>query len=207
MCFNQFNFLTMKEFWNDRYAGEEFVYGIEPNEFFKSELSNLQPGKLLLPCEGEGRNAIFAARQKWTVDAFDQSEKGKEKCLALADQYKVTVNYTIADALEIQLEENKYDMISLIFAHFPSTIRKQFHQKCIKALKPGGLLLLEAFNPLQLNNQSGGPKDADMLYTIPLLKGDFQDMDIKYLKELEVNLSEGKHHSGKADVIRLLATK
>jgi 2-polyprenyl-3-methyl-5-hydroxy-6-metoxy-1,4-benzoquinol methylase len=197
----------MKEFWNDRYAGEEFVYGKEPNEFFKSELSNLPPGKLLLPCEGEGRNAVFAARQKWTVDAFDQSEKGKEKCLSLADQYKVTVTYTIADAMEIELEENKYDVIALIFAHFPSAIRKQFHQKCINALKPGGLLLLEAFNPLQLNNQSGGPKDPDMLYTADLLQKDFANLNIKYLEELSVDLSEGKHHSGKGDVVRLLATK
>ncbi|MDE3185221.1 MAG: methyltransferase domain-containing protein [Bacteroidota bacterium] len=197
----------MKKFWNDRYAAEEFVYGKEPNEFFKSELSNLQPGKLLLPCEGEGRNAVFAARQKWKVDAFDQSEKGKEKCLALANQYKVTVNYTIADALEIEMGENKYDMIALIFAHFPSAIRKQFHQKCINALKPGGLLLLEAFNPLQLNNESGGPKDPDMLYTTAILRDDFGNLNFKYLQELKVNLSEGKHHEGKADVIRLLATK
>ena len=197
----------MKKFWNDRYAAEEFVYGKEPNEFFKSELSNLQPRKLLLPCEGEGRNAVFAARQKWKVDAFDQSEKGKEKCLALANQYKVTVNYTIADALEIEMGENKYDMIALIFAHFPSTIRKKFHQKCIKALKPGGLLLLEAFNPLQLNNESGGPKDPDMLYTTAALRDDFGNLNFKYLQELKVNLSEGKHHEGKADVIRMLATK
>lgn len=197
----------MKKYWNDRYGGEEFVYGKEPNEFFKSELSNLKPGKLLLPCEGEGRNAVFAARQKWKVDAFDQSEKGKEKCLALANQYKVRVNYKIADALEIELEENKYDMIALIFAHFPSAIRKHFHKKCISALKPGGFLLLEAFNPLQPNNESGGPGDADMLYTTALLKDDFRDMTITYLRELKVNLSEGKHHSGKADVIRLLATK
>lgn len=197
----------MKQFWNERFSAEEYIYGKEPNEFFKSQISNLQPGKLLLPCEGEGRNAVFAAKLNWVVDAFDQSEKGKEKCLALADQYNVTVNYTIADALTIELEENKYDMIALIYAHFPSKIRRQIHQNFIKALKPGGLLLLEAFNPLQLNNESGGPKDVDMLYTVAKLESDFDNATINYLEELKIDLAEGTNHSGKGDVIRLLATK
>jgi len=197
----------MKEFWNDRYSAEDFVYGKEPNEFFKSEIDKLPAGNLLLPSEGEGRNAVYAAKLSWTVDAFDQSEKGKEKCEALAKENNVTVNYTIADAVEIQLEEDKYDMIAFIFAHYPSSIRKQVHQKCIKALKPGGLLLLEAFNPLQLNNQSGGPKDIDMLYTAELLKSDFGDLNVRLLEELSTVLSEGKHHWGKGDVVRMLATK
>jgi len=197
----------MKEFWNDRYSAEDFVYGKEPNEFFKSEIDKLPAGNLLLPSEGEGRNAVYAAKLSWTVDAFDQSEKGKEKCEALAKENNVTVNYTIADAVEIQLEEDKYDMIAFIFAHYPPSIRKQVHQKCIKALKPGGLLLLEAFNPLQLNNQSGGPKDIDMLYTAELLKSDFGDLNVRLLEELSTVLSEGKHHSGKGDVVRMLATK
>ena len=197
----------MKEFWNDRYSAADYVYGKEPNEFFKSEIDKLPAGNLLLPSEGEGRNAVYAAKLSWTVDAFDQSEKGKEKCEALAKENNVTVNYTIADAVEIQLEEDKYDMIAFIFAHYPSSIRKQVHQKCIKALKPGGLLLLEAFNPLQLNNQSGGPKDIDMLYTAELLKSDFGDLNVRLLEELSTVLSEGKHHSGKGDVVRMLATK
>ncbi len=92
----------MKEFWNDRYSSEEFIYGKEPNKFFKSEIDKLLPGKLLLPCEGEGRNAVYAAKLNWTVDAFDQSEKGKEKCEALADENNVSINYTVADAIEIE---------------------------------------------------------------------------------------------------------
>jgi SAM-dependent methyltransferase len=197
----------MNKFWDERYSSEDFVYGKEPNEFFKAEIDKLTPGKLLLPCEGEGRNAVYAAKLKWTVDAFDQSEKAKEKCALLAKEKNVQFNYTVADALEINLRENYYDMIALIFAHFPSKIRKQVHQKCIEALKPGGLLLLEAFTPLQLNNQSGGPKDTDMLYTADLLKDDFDALTIKYLGEVAVDLSEGKHHSGKGDVVRVLAIK
>lgn len=196
-----------KEFWNERYAENEFVYGKEPNAFFKQKLTALKPGKLLLPCDGEGRNAVYAATQNWEVYAFDQSEMGKEKCMQLAHHFNVALNYEIADALEIDLGENVYDLIALIYAHFPATIRNTIHQKCIRALKPGATLILEAFNPLQLNNNSGGPKATDMLYTKTILATDFSDLKIEYLEELNTNLDEGLYHIGVADVIRLVATK
>jgi SAM-dependent methyltransferase len=196
-----------KEFWNERYSSEDFVYGTEPNEFFKSEIDKLAPGKLLLPCEGEGRNAVYAAKLNWRVDAFDQSEKGKEKCEALARENNVTINYTVSDALDIHLEPNKYDLVALIFAHFPSSIRNEIHQKCIAALKPGGMLLLEAFTPYQLQNESGGPKDSNMLYTQEILESDFTALKIQSLQEEKIYLKESKQHWGKADVIRLVAIK
>jgi len=197
----------MKEFWNGRYAEKEFIYGKEPNEFFKAQLAELKPGKLLLPCEGEGRNAVYAAMQQWDVDALDQSEKGKEKCIQLAEENKVVVNYQIADVAEIDFGENKYDAIALIYAHFPPNIRKKIHEKCAKALKPGGSIILEAFNPLQLKNSSGGPKDMDLLYTIPMLQDDFIDLKIKYIENLTTNLKEGNYHIGEANIIRLIAIK
>jgi hypothetical protein len=95
----------------------------------------------------------------------------------------------------------------LIYAHFPPDIRKNIHEKCIKALKPGGVIILEAFNPLQLKNSSGGPKDEALLYTIPMLKADFSDLKIKYLENLTTNLKEGNYHSGEANIIRLIAIK
>ena len=98
----------MKSFWNERYAAAEFVYGTAPNEYFKSVLDTLPEGKLLLPCEGEGRNAVYAASQSWMVDAFDMSEAGKEKCHQLATAKKVSINYQIADALNFDYGEEKY---------------------------------------------------------------------------------------------------
>ncbi|MDP4283966.1 MAG: class I SAM-dependent methyltransferase [Bacteroidota bacterium] len=197
----------MKKFWDERYAEKEFIYGKEPNEFFKARLAELKPGKLLLPCEGEGRNAVYAATQQWEVDALDQSEKGKEKCIQLAKENQVSVNYQISDVAEFDFRETKYDAIALIYAHFPPDIRKNIHEKCVKALKPGGVIILEAFNPLQLKNSSGGPKDETLLYTIPMLKNDFTDLKIKYLENLTTNLKEGNYHSGEANIIRLIAIK
>ena len=197
----------MKNFWNKRYAEKSFIYGKAPNEFFKQEIDQLAPGTLLLPCEGEGRNAVYAAAKKWKVDAFDQSEAGKEKCLKLAAENNTIINYQVADALAFDYGENKYDAIALIYAHFPVEIRKQVHDKCIKALKPGGTLLLEAFTPLQLQHTSGGPKNEEMLYTGTMLTDDFRELHITTINNVKIYLNEGPYHQGEADIVRLIATK
>ncbi len=197
----------MKSFWNERYAAPEFVYGTAPNEYFKSALDKLPAGKLLLPCEGEGRNAVYAATQAWIVDAFDLSEAGKEKCHQLATAKKVSINYQIADALNFDYGEEKYDVIALIYAHFPPTIRAAVHQKCMQALKKGGIIIMEAFTPLQLNNTSGGPKDVSMLYTVEMLQQDFSATVIEYASTLQIHLNEGAFHNGIGDVVRFIAKK
>lgn len=197
----------MKNFWNQRYASETFVYGKSPNLFFKSVLDSLPAGKLLLPCEGEGRNAVYAATKGWQVDAFDQSEAGQTKCRLLAREYQVTVHYEIADATAFDYGENRYDAVALIFAHFPSSIRGSIHSLCTKALKSGGLFILEAFTPEQLHYQSGGPKDPDMLYTPEKLSADVKGMEILQLETLETHLEEGPYHSGKGAIVRLIARK
>jgi SAM-dependent methyltransferase len=148
----------MKEFWNQRYSEPVYAYGTEPNAFFREQLQQLTPGSLLLPCEGEGRNAVYAATWGWQVVAFDQSEAGRNKCLQLAAARQVQVQYLIADAAQFDYGQNQYDAIALIFAHFPPELRQQVHRSCLQALKPNGVLLIEAFTPEQLQYQSGGPK-------------------------------------------------
>lgn len=115
----------MKEFWNTRYAAPEFAYGVEPNLFFKTQIDALPVGKILLPSEGEGRNAVYAASLGWNVTAFDYSEEGQQKALELAEKHGVTIYYTIADASEFQTDE-KFDVVALIFSHFPPQYERHF---------------------------------------------------------------------------------
>lgn len=197
----------MKDFWDKRYGQEEFVYGMEPNEFFKQELMKKPIGSIILPCEGEGRNAVFAAQLGWMVQAFDFSQSGKEKATKLSQALNVKIDYDVANMLEKDYPENSADVVALIYAHFPSELRKIAHAKAIKWLKPGGLLILEAFNPKQINNKSGGPKNVEMLYTEEILRMDFEGLQIDKIESLELYLKEGKFHKGKSDVIRLTATK
>jgi hypothetical protein len=196
-------------FWNERYQNNETVYGLLPNVFFKHCIDKINTGKLLLPAEGEGRNAVYAAKNGWDVTAFDYSAVAKEKALKLALSHQVTFAYQTTDFLSFQAEPASMDAVALIYAHIPPEIRSKFHHKVAYWVKKGGYVILEAFNPLQLELQSGGPKDVSMLYTQEMLKNDFPEHEwkIELLETTETELSEGPFHEGKAQVIRLLACR
>lgn len=197
----------MQDFWNERYGASEYIYGTQPNVFFKSCLEQLVPGALLLPAEGEGRNAVYAAGRGWEVHAFDFSTAGRDKALALARQQGVDIHYVLSDFLAFNYPEGAFTAAALIFAHMPEVLRKTVHKKIISSLQPGGHLILEAFTPAQLDFRSGGPRTLDLLYTPEQLLEDFGALNILEIQETEVWLDEGDHHQGKAAVVRLFAKK
>ena len=155
----------MNNFWNERFGAEEYAYGIEPNQYFKQELERLTPGKILLPGEGEGRNAVFAAKSGWEVTAFDPSSEGKKKALKLAQKNNVKIDYLLDNYDGIQFESNEFDCVVLIFTHMPKQKRNEYHKKLTSFLKPGGILILEGFSKEQINNNTGGPRNVDMLFS------------------------------------------
>ena len=197
----------MSSFWNERYGARNYAYGKEPNVFFAEQIENLIAGKLILPCEGEGRNAVYAATKGWDVEAFDLSVAGKSKALQLAGKTKIDISYIIEDAVKVTYPTNNTDLVAFIYAHFPPEIRTIIHKKAISWLKPGGKIIIEAFNPLQLNNKSGGPKDLDMLYTTEMLLHDFNELETELIQNIQTDLREGKLHEGKADIIRYVGIK
>ncbi len=197
----------MKNMWDERYSKATYVYGEKPNKFFAEQLSNLPKGTIILPCEGEGRNAVFAASLGWEVIAFDSSKAGKAKAMDLATKNRVNLQYDIADALTVQYPKNSADVVAFIYAHFSPAERNDIHKKAISWLKPGGRVIMEAFNPGQLQNASGGPKDVTMLYTIDMIAADFKPLNIDLIEELQTTLHEGKYHEGKADILRFVGTK
>jgi SAM-dependent methyltransferase len=197
-----------KEFWNERYAEHESVYGATPNEFFKEQLGNLPPGKILLPAEGEGRNAIYAASLGWQVTAFDFSEVAKTKTLKLAADLGITtIDYKVQDLSALVLEEEEFDAVALIYVHLPGQVRRHLIHECIKSLKPGGKLIMEVFSKEQLQYTSGGPKDETMLYSRDMAAELFKELKIVCNEEVVENLSEGPFHSGLASIVRLVAIK
>ncbi len=197
----------MKEFWDQRYANETYVYGITPNAFFQQQIDLLKPGKLLLPAEGEGRNAVYAASKGWQVDAFDYSQSGQKKALQLASDQKVSINYLLDDIRSFDWPEDTYDLIGLFFVHQLPQDRVFLHQKVMQSLKPGGRLVLEAFSKKQLPMTSGGPKNIDMLFSKAMLEEDFSPYRPQLLKEESVILNEGTFHQGNAFVLRMVIVK
>jgi ubiquinone/menaquinone biosynthesis C-methylase UbiE len=197
----------LENFWNEGYSKTEYAYGEEPNKFFAEQLDQIKSGLIILPCEGEGRNAVYAATRGWIVKAFDTSKAGKVKALKLAKKKEVNIEYIVEDALTINYPENSADAVAFIFAHFSPPARKKIHQKAINWLKPGGRIIIEAFNPNQLQNTSGGPKELSMLYTENMIREDFHELKIEIIQTLRTELKEGKYHEGIADVIRFVGVK
>lgn len=197
----------MKEFWDQRYREPEYAYGIQPNVFFKETLAPLSPGKILLPAEGEGRNAVYAATQGWDVRAFDFSSEAKRKALALARQHQVSIRYDVLDVRDYAYPDNTFDVIGLFFTHIPYTLRPAFHRALIRSLRPGGHIILEAFHKNQVNYSSGGPKDLAMLFSIEELGNEFNGLTFQALEDKLIELNEGPYHQGKAHVVRMIAIK
>lgn len=197
----------MKEFWNERFAKEDYTYGKEPNEFFKQEIDKLNPGKLLLLGEGEGRNGVYAAKLGWDVDAVDWSLKGKEKAEQLALEQGVKINYIISDLSEYKPRENYYDAAGLIFIHLEPELRERLHRNVTLSLKSGGVVILESYEKEQINNSSGGPKDIDLLYSLEEIFTDFSDLNIISFSKEIIELNESPHHNGQAEIIIYIGLK
>ena len=202
----------MNNFWDERFANNKSVYGEEPNQFFKEQLSKLEAGALLLPAEGEGRNAIFAAKTGWEVSAFDTSKVGRENALKRAQIENVAIDYKLQDILEFDYSENMFDAIGLVFAHFPSIIRAKFHQKLISSLRVGGYIILEGFSKNHLkfsekNPNAGGPKNIDMLFDSESILEDFSSLKTILIEEKIIHLSEGEFHQGESYVVRYVGQK
>ncbi|KJF42373.1 class I SAM-dependent methyltransferase [Draconibacterium sediminis] len=197
----------MNSFWNERYSATEYAYGEAPNEFLKEQLPQLQPGKVLFPAEGEGRNAVFAATLGWEVTAFDPSSEGKRKALLLSDKHNVSINYQVTDYKNADFEKEYFDCICLTYVHMPENMRNQVHQKLASYLKPGGTLILEGFSKEQINKNTGGPKDIGFLFDEKELKNDFKNFSTLTTYKTDIELDEGLYHRGLASIIRLKGVK
>jgi SAM-dependent methyltransferase len=200
------------ERWNERYNSQEFAYGKEPNNYLKEQLVKLEAGAILFPAEGEGRNAVFAAKLGWTVSAFDISNEGKNKAIRLAEANNVTIDYRVGELQELHYIPEQFDAIALIYAHFPANIKSSYHKTLSNYLRRGGTIIFEAFSKKHLdfiakNDKVGGPKDIDVLFSIDEIRSDFANFEILELTEREIELSEGLFHNGKGSVIRFTGNK
>ena len=150
--------------WNDRYSKDEFAYGEQPNNYLREQLEKLDVGTILFPAEGEGRNAVFAAKLGWKVSAFDISVEGKNKAFRLAETNNVTIDYQVGELQTLNYTVEQFDVIALIYAHFPAAIKSLYHKTLDKYLRKNGLVIFEAFSKRHIDyiakdEKVGGPKD------------------------------------------------
>lgn len=196
--------------WDERYNSESFFYGTQPNDFLVEQSKFIpESGSVLCLAEGEGRNAVYIASlpAQPKVIALDSSRVGLEKAKKLAEKNNVQIETQLADLNDTDLGEQTWDTIVSIWCHLPSALRAKLHLKVIRALKPGGVLILEAYTPEQLKFGTGGPKDTDMLMTLDALKTELAGLDLLVAQEKERDIQEGQGHAGPSAVVQVLARK
>ena len=197
-----------QNFWDERFSADEFVYGTQPNAFLVEQAFRLQPGmRVLAPGDGEGRNGVWLARQGMDVLSVDGSKVGLAKAVRLAATHGVTISTEVADLTTWEWPTSRFDAVVSLFLHFQPPDRPTIHANMATALRPGGILVLEAFHPTQLAYSSGGPKDPAMLYTAEQLRQDFAGIEILLLETSLRDLNEGEFHRGPAVTVRLVAVK
>ena len=193
--------------WEERYGADEYAYGTEPNDFLKDNVALLPMGEVLCLAEGEGRNSVFLATTGRKVSSVDLSEAGVAKTLRLAATRGVVVDAVVGDLADYDLGVDRWDAIVSVFAHMPSSVRVDLHRRVVEALRPGGVLLLEAYTPHQIGRGTGGPQSADMMMTIEALERELEPLRFVHAAELEREIIEGDHHSGLGSVVQLVASK
>lgn len=191
-------------FWDQNFSVPGYKYGTSANAFLVAQAYRLPAAAdVLVPGDGEGRNGVWLAQQGHRVTSVDVSTVGLEKAQALAAQRGVTLRTELVDLADWVPIPCSVDAVVLTFVHLPPAIRRAAHRRLAAALRPGGVLLLEAFHPSQLKHSSGGPKAPEMLYTLQTLREDFAGALTEVLGwEGEVTLDEGPGHHGLAHVTR-----
>jgi cyclopropane fatty-acyl-phospholipid synthase-like methyltransferase len=198
--------------WNERYAdASEYLFGTAPNAFLERQKARFKPGmRVLAVCDGEGRNGVWLAElgcEVWSVDAAPNATD-KARRLAIARGVSDRMHISTHDMMLWDWKAQQFDAVVGIFFQFANPkMRTALFQGMQDATKPGGLIVLEGYGLKQLEFKTGGPKDAENLYTIPLIREEFNAMNIEFVEEYDASLSEGARHQGMSALVDMIATK
>ena len=199
-------------FWDQQFSTAHYKYGTAPNAFLVSQAARVAAGsRVLVPGDGEGRNGVWLAEQGHDVTSIDSSAVGLEKTQSLARSRGVRITTAHADLVAWEPVEASVDAVVSIYLHFPPDVRAMIHAKFLRALRPGGLFILEAFHPSHFGTSTFGPKDPTMLYSLAMLRADLAAFTTTapshpheelLAEELTVDLDEGPGHAGRSRVTR-----
>lgn len=196
-------------FWDERFSQPDYVFGEAPNAFLARQSDRLKGYRTALSiADGEGRNGVWLAEQGLAVTSMDASPVGLEKARKLAEKRGVVLDMQLADIADYAWPDASFDVVVGIFFQFASPpLREAIFSGMIKALAPGGLLLLEGYGPKQIEYKTGGPRILENLYTEELLREHFASLDIVELRAYDAEIDEGSGHSGLSALVDLVARK
>ena len=195
------------DFWNQRYGGEAYAYGVEPNDFLVEQTHRIPAGRVLCLAEGEGRNAVYLAKRGYEVTAVDMSAAGLDKARRLAAASGVAITTQLADLASYEIEPQAWRGIVSIFAHVPPPLRQRLYGSVVHGLRPGGVVIVEAYNPRQLHYQTGGPRQLELLVSLNALREELHGLTEVVGREVDRPVVEGEFHTGLGAVVQYLARK
>jgi|SRR5665647_189326 len=207
--------MSQETTWSNRYrdAGEQYLFGTEPNRFLANRVYLFRDGQTALSvADGEGRNSVWLADQGLTVTSVEISAVAIEKARRLASGRKVNVNFVHTDMLAsdwpVAELYNKFDWVIGIFIQFvgPEGRERQF-MTMKKLTCRGGRILLQGYTPKQLDYRTGGPSVIENLYTKEILLAAFADWEVEEVVEYEDEISEGMGHKGRSALIGMVVRK
>ncbi len=194
--------------WDERFRAEGHAYGVEPSLYLKEHRPMLRRGqRALVPADGGGRNGVWLAEQGLDVTSVDISAEGLARGRELAAARGAPVRFVHADLFAWAWPEAACDWIVSVYFHMPRPIRPRLHAAMLRALKPGGHLLIEGFHREQMACQSGGPRDETMLLDETELRADFASAEIRELRKELVHLDESRLHRGPGVLVRMLVRR
>ncbi len=196
-----------QDFWDQRFRESGYAYGTEPNDFLRASVAKLPPGDALCLAEGGGRNAVHLALKGHRVTAQDLSPVGLEKAQQLAQDQGVNLTCVRGDLREFKPEPESVDLVVAIWMHLEPELRALVHRRAVRALRPGGHLILEAYTPEQLRHGTGGPPNPELLITAQQLQNELQGLTWLELQETERRIEEGLLHQGQSAVVQAFGQK
>ncbi len=194
-------------FWDEKFSADHYIYGTDPNDFLAAQVGAIPKGRVLCIGDGEGRNGVFLATQGYQVTSVDSSRVGLGKAQKLAAEKGVTLETVVADLNDFDMGHAAWDGVVSIYCHLPEPLRQKVHGNIVRALNPGGVLLLEAYTPKQLEYNMGGPPVVELMYTADILRHDLASLEFEHLQELDREVIEGTHHFGMGAVVQAIAQK
>ena len=197
----------MRQFWDERFHQDEYIYGTEPHPLFVQAIGQLPKGKLLMAGDGEGRHAVYASAKGHNVTIWDYSSVAKRKAIALARVKAVEINYELQDLTDCSIPEAQFDAVGMVYAHFPAEQQAATHKKLWRAIKKGGHLILIGFGKEQIELDSGGPKHIDMLYDPEELGTHVAEAEMIDHFNGRMKLDEGPYHQGEAHIVYMMLQK
>ena len=193
--------------WDERYSEEGYAFGVNPNDFLVEANSSLPSGDVLVLGDGDGRNGVFLAESGHRVVTVDLSEVGVKKAQQLAAQRGVNIDAQVADLETFAMGDEKWDAIVSIFCHVPTDLRRKVHRNIHKALKSGGVYVLEAYNKNNIGRGVGGPQTPDMTVELSELQKDFTGWSFEIARQVEREIVEGKFHNGMSATTQVVVRK